>query len=198
MSGRKWGLAVLALAAIVFAVARLAAPPLPAYRVMTSCDTGTNPAPIGDFVAFAEKHAGEVAYIEFGIEASSHAGDCAIEDNADSEDRAAVSLAPPASGGRWADDGFALVLSAIRDGNIVSIALPTPETMPLGEPLIAHRDWFRYYASGLYVLRHETGNGFEGASFYPLENGAALAPGIACAKRQLKLPAYVAGLLPCF
>ncbi len=198
MTGPRCGLAVILLAAIVFAVARMAAPPLPAHRVMISCDTGTDAAPIGGFVAFAARHAGEVAYVEFGLESSSHAGDCAIEGDADGEDRPPVSLDPPDSGGRWVREGFALVLSAIRDGNIVSIALPDPDTMPLGEPLIAHKDWHRYYASGLFVLRHETGNGFEGASLYPVAGGAALAPKIACAKRQLELPAFAAGLLPCF
>ncbi|PWV95274.1 hypothetical protein DFR52_1138 [Hoeflea marina] len=189
-------LVVVALAAWI---SRVAAPPLPAIAATLSCDPLARQPEIGRFVAFARKHDGEIAYVQFGIQATDHAGNCALEGAAASGDGPPpTGLAPPEADSSWDRDGYGLVLSAVDNGNRVAVALPDARSMPPGRAYLNRKDWFRYYAAGLFVLRYETGNGFEGASLYPAQDSTVLAAGISCAKTRLDWPPELVRVLPCF
>lgn len=164
-----------------------AEPGLAAIRVMTTCAEAEAKPELVPLADFAERHQGEVVYVEFGIEATDHAGSCAIEGAAarETERRPPSSLDPVNPEGGWARDGFDLVLSMPHEAGTLDIALVDAADVPLGGPFVARRDFYRYFLAGPVVIRHETGNGFRGVSLYPAENATALAGKVACAKRGL-------------
>lgn len=165
-----------------------AEPDLPAIRVMTDCEPSDEKPELTPLADFAEKHQGEVVYIEFGIEATNHAGSCTMEGAAarETEKRPPSSLDPVNPEGGWARDGFDLVLSMPYEAGTLDIALVDPADVPVGGPFVARRDFHRYFLSGPVVIRHETGNGFRGVSLYPAEDATGLAGKVACAKRGLE------------
>jgi hypothetical protein len=179
-------LLLLVLAAQALLLLR-AEPGLPAIRVMTTCDEAEEKPELIPLADFAEKHQGEVVYVEFGIEATDHAGSCAIEGAAarETEKRPPSSLDPVNPEGGWARDGFDLVLSMPYEAGTLDIALVDAADVPVGGPFVARRDFYRYFLAGPVIIRHETGNGFRGVSLYPAENATALAGKVMCAKRGL-------------
>lgn len=162
-------------------------PRLPAIRVMTDCEPTEAKPELTPLADFADKHQGEVVYVEFGIEATNHAGSCTMEGAAarETEKRPPASLDPVDPDGGWSRDGFDLVLSAPYEAGTLDIALVDAADVPLGGPFVARRDFYRYFLAGPVVIRHETGNGFRGVSLYPAGNATALAGRAACAKRGL-------------
>lgn len=188
---------VVALAAWI---SRVAAPPLSAIATTISCDPLARQPELDRLVAFARKHDGEIAYVQFGIQATDRAGHCALEtaDAGAGTGPAKTSLAPPDASSDWDREGYGLVVSSESDGKTISVALPDARLMPPGRAFVSRKDWFRYYAAGVFVVRYEAGDGFQGASLYPAHDSTALAAGISCAKKRLDWPAELVEVLPCF
>ena len=184
-------LLVLACQALLFLRAE---PGLPAIRVMIDCELTEEKPELIPLAEFAEAHQGEVVYVEFGIEATDHAGSCAIAGAAarETEKRPPASLDPVRPGSGWAREGYDLVLSMPYEAGTLDIALVDQADVPLGGPFVARRDFYRYFLAGPVIIRHETGNGFRGVSLYPADNASALAGKVTCAKRGLDsvLPAF--------
>lgn len=177
-------LLILASQALLFLRAE---PGLPAIRVMADCEPTDEKPKLIPLAEFAEKHQGEVVYVEFGIASTDHAGSCAIEGAADreTEKRPPASLDPVSPDSGWAREGYDLVLSMPYEAGTLDIALVDGADVPLGGPFVSRRDFHRYFLAGPVIIRHETGNGFRGVSLHPAENATALAGKVACAKRGL-------------
>lgn len=163
-------------------------PGLPAIRVMTDCEPTEAKPELVPLADFAEKHQGEVVYVEFGIEATDHAGSCTMDGAAarETEKRPPSSLDPVSPESGWAREGYDLVLSMPYEAGTLDIALVDAADVPLGGPFVSRRDFHRYFLAGPVIIRHETGNGFRGLSLHPAENATALAAKVACAKRGLE------------
>lgn len=162
-----------------------------------------------EFINFAKRHTAEVIYLNFRIEASDHAGSCAmhasqlqeyfdIPDTTFGELDITFGISNLESGidDRKSDKELWIRTSEYNAGRS-QVFLPAQNTIETNGLYTNQEDSHYYSVSGPFVLQYYQGNGFDAISFEPIERSEIFWQEVGCAKRRLEYPFFLRRVIPC-
>lgn len=159
---------------------------------------------IRSFVDFASSHQGEVVYLKFHIEATDHAGGCAMHSaqlpqyfNAGQNSIDFLDIKFGIDNGQVKGQDLWVRTAEFNAGS-THIFLPDVKDINTNGLYTYQQDYAYYAVSGPFVLQYSQANGFNAASFAPVEQSEIFWHEIQCVKMRQKYPEIIRDYIPCF